>query len=162
MPRAFGAQQLKKLHQHTWCHWHRQLTLTIFGTLAAGHAAENRRRRSKRHRSKPKKRLNKRLPPAEQEERSRTQLHRIRRTRTNTQGQPAAKASHRRRWPKSRTGRRSEKVTPLAQPRKTSQARKHGKKGRINRYSSRRREIPMNSVLRQTLRKDRGGRTTRS
>ena len=22
-----------KLHQHTWCHWHRQLTLTIFGTL---------------------------------------------------------------------------------------------------------------------------------
>ena len=36
------------------------------------------------------------------------------------------------------------------------------KEGRIDRNSSGRREIPMNRVLRQTRRKDRGGRTTRS
>ena len=33
LPRAFGARQLKKLHQHICSHWHQQLTLTIFATL---------------------------------------------------------------------------------------------------------------------------------
>ena len=36
MHHAFGAQQLKKLHKYTWCDLHRQLTLTIFGTLFWG------------------------------------------------------------------------------------------------------------------------------
>ena len=33
---SIRARQLKKLHQHTCSHWHRQLTLTIFATLVTG------------------------------------------------------------------------------------------------------------------------------